>query len=210
MWEVILNAVQYHIQRCSFSKHWIYDSLIPYLSSHLTKSVLWNLCSGYYGASGDRLTTKKSDNIWKCLENPGQQAAKGSEHWEAGNTRGEPYSTPTYCLEKAAQTATQGGQMQADPHVKVLGLGTWGDWVLKAECWIRELHRRTPETRRRGPLISTSLWGTYISLRKELPKSITGKDTQANTTIPACKVENSIFMGNSRKHTEGSGLAYQS
>ena len=42
--------------------------------------------------------------------------------------------------------------MQADPHVKVLGLGIWGDWVLKAECWIRELHRRTPETRRRGSL----------------------------------------------------------
>lgn len=202
MISTLLQMLIIHVRRdfecCSemlFLKHQRYDSLISYLSSHLTMSVLWNLCSGYYGASGDRLTTRKSANIWKGLEDPGQQAPKGSETREAGNTQGEPCSTPTYYLEKTAQTAAQGGQVQAGPHMKVLGLGVWGDCVLKAECWIRELHRRTPETCRRGPLISTSLWGTYISLRKELPKSIIGKDTKAHTTIPACKAENSIFTG---------------
>ena len=112
--------------------------------------VLWSI-------RRDRLTTRKSDNIWKGLEDPGQQAPKGSETREAGNPQGEPCSTPTYYLETTAQTAAQGGQVQADPHVKVLGLGVWGDCVLKAECWISELHRRTPETCRRGSLISTSL-----------------------------------------------------
>ena len=125
--DVILNAMQYHIQRCSFSKHQRYDSLIPYLSSHLTMSILWNLCSGYYGASGDRLTTKKTDNKWKGPEDPGQQAAKGSEHWETGSTQAEPYSAPSCCQEKTAQTATHGGQTQADPHVEVTCLRVWGD-----------------------------------------------------------------------------------
>ena len=125
--DVILNAMQYHIQRCSFSKHQRYDSLIPYLSSHLTMSILWNLCLGYYGASGDRLTTKKTDNKWKGPEDPGQQAAKGSKHWETGSTQAEPHSAPSCCQEKTAQTATHGGQTQADPHVEVMRLRVWED-----------------------------------------------------------------------------------
>lgn len=89
------------------------------------------------------------------------QRTKGSETREAGNTQGEPCSTPTYYLEKTAQTAAQGG---------------WFRQALTWRCWVwesgetasqgRVLDKRAAqeepsETCRRGPLISTSLWGTH-------------------------------------------------
>ena len=163
------------------------NSLILLLSHD---ECLWHLCLGYYGASGDRLiltpeTIEKKVNIRKGLEDPGQWTTKGSEHWEAGNTRGEPSTTPAHCpgrlhrpqhREGRSSRSSRGGDGSGS-----LGRPSSQGRVLDK----REPHRRrTPQTCRGPPVISTSLWGTYTRLRKEPPKSIRGNDTQAHTTTP--------------------------
>lgn len=83
----LLQMLIIHVRRdfecCSemlFLKHQRYDSLIPYLSSHLTMSVLWNLCSGYYGASGETDWQLENQTIYgkvlKTLDSRHQRAVR--------------------------------------------------------------------------------------------------------------------------------------
>lgn len=156
---------------------------------------------------------KKKDNTREGLEDPGQRTTKGSD----GALRGRKYTRRArqppqraYCLGRLHRPQHRGCRSSRSSRGGD-GPGSLGRPSSQGRALgKREPHRRrTPQTCRAPPLISTSLWGTYTRLRKEPPKSIRGNDTQAHTTTPQ-EWKTPQLMGNSGKHAEGSGLTYRS